>query len=170
MNNYQTHYTSPVGELLIKCTDEAITAILFMDTDQSSKEESLQMAVPTAHPEIMRRCMQQLDEYFAGSRKEFNFPVMQDGTVFQQSVWKALCEIPFGKTISYLELARRIGNEKSIRAVGTTNGKNQISIVIPCHRVIGANGNLTGYGGGLWRKSWLLEHEQRIAHGVQTLF
>lgn len=170
MNNYQTYYPSPLGKLLIKCTDEAISAILFTDTDQSSKEESSQMAVPTAHPEIMQRCMQQLDEYFAGSRKEFNFPVMQDGTTFQQSVWRALCEIPFGKTISYLELARRIGNEKSIRAVGTTNGKNQISIVIPCHRVIGANGNLTGYGGGLWRKSWLLEHEQRIAHGVQTLF
>jgi methylated-DNA-[protein]-cysteine S-methyltransferase len=170
MNNYQTYYTSPVGKLLIKCTDEAITAILFTDTDQSSKEESPQIAAHTAHPEVMQRCIQQLDEYFAGSRKDFNFPLMQNGTAFQQSVWKALCKIPFGKTISYLELARRIGNEKSIRAVGTTNGKNQISIVIPCHRVIGANGNLTGYGGGLWRKSWLLEHEQRIAHGVQTLF
>jgi methylated-DNA-[protein]-cysteine S-methyltransferase len=170
MNNYQTYYTSPVGELLIKCTDEAITAILFMDTDKSSRQESTQNTAQAAYPEVMQRCIQQLDEYFAGSRKEFDLPLMQDGTAFQQSVWKALCEIPFGKTISYLELARRIGNEKSIRAVGTTNGKNQISIVIPCHRVIGANGNLTGYGGGLWRKSWLLEHEQRIAHGVQTLF
>jgi methylated-DNA-[protein]-cysteine S-methyltransferase len=170
MNNYQTHYLSPVGELLITCTDEAITGILFTDTDQSSKEEKSQISSHITYPEVMRHCTQQLDEYFAGNRKEFDFPIMQEGTAFQQSVWRALCEIPFGKTISYLELARRIGNEKSIRAVGTTNGKNKISIVVPCHRVIGANGNLTGYGGGLWRKSWLLEHEQQIAYGVQKLF
>lgn len=170
MNNHQTYYTSPVGELLIRCTDEAVTAILFTDTDQSSKEKNPYITEHAAYPEVMQRCIQQLDEYFDGSRKEFDLPVAQEGTSFQRTVWKALCDIAYGQTISYRELARRIGDEKSVRAVGTTNGKNQISIVIPCHRVIGANGNLTGYGGGLWRKSWLLEHEQRIAHGVQTLF
>lgn len=169
MNKYQTYYPSPVGELLIKSTDEAVTGILFSDTNQTSKEESVH-SPDSGLPEVMQRCIRQLDEYFAGRRKEFDLSLVQEGTAFQKTVWKALCDIPYGQTISYMELARRIGNEKSIRAVGTTNGKNQISIVVPCHRVIGANGHLTGYGGGLWRKSWLLEHEQRIAHGVQMLF
>lgn len=170
MNNYQTYYTSPVGELLIKCTEEAISALLFTDTDQFSKDKSIDLPSSAKYPEVMQQCICQLDEYFAGKRREFDLPVTQEGTPFQHSVWKALCDIAYGQTISYMELARRIGNEKSVRAVGTTNGKNQISILIPCHRVIGANGNLTGYGGGLWRKSWLLEHEQKIALGVQMLF
>ncbi len=166
MNNYQAYYTSPVGELLIKASDEAIISILFSDSEKTSENHQ----VTGELPEVMHKCFRQLDEYFAGKRKVFDLPVIQEGTSFQQTVWKALCDIDYGKTISYLELARHIGNEKSIRAVGTTNGKNQISIVVPCHRVIGANGSLTGYAGGLWRKRWLLEHEQKIAHGVQTLF
>jgi methylated-DNA-[protein]-cysteine S-methyltransferase len=170
MNNYQTYYTSPVGELLIKGTDEAISALLFTNTDQFSKDKSIDLPSGAKYPEVMQQSICQLDEYFAGKRREFDLPVTQEGTPFQHSVWNALCNIKYGQTISYMELARRIGNEKSVRAVGTTNGKNQISIIVPCHRVIGANGNLTGYAGGLWRKSWLLEHEQKVAHGVQMLF
>lgn len=170
MKIYQTYYTSPVGSLLLRSTNEAITALLFPDTERHAVDEDLQLSNDSELPEVMQKCIQQLDEYFAEKRQEFDLPVTQGGTAFQQSVWNALCDIKYGQTISYVELARRIGNEKSVRAVGTTNGKNQISIIVPCHRVIGANGSLTGYGGGLWRKKWLLEHEQRVAHGVRMLF
>lgn len=119
---------------------------------------------------LIIKCMQQLQEYFDGKRTEFELPLQQEGSAFQQRVWTALNNIPYGRTISYLELSKRIGNAKAIRAVGTTNGKNTISIIVPCHRVIGSNGNLTGYGGDLWRKQWLLEHEAKFANGVQRLF
>ena len=97
-------------------------------------------------------------------------PVYQDGTDFQQIVWNELLGIPYGKTISYQTLSKKIGDVKAIRAVGATNGKNKIAVIVPCHRVIGSHGDLTGYAAGLWRKKWLLEHELKIAHGVQTLF
>ena len=119
---------------------------------------------------LIKNCKQQLTAYFNGTRREFDLPIQQNGTAFQQKIWTALQQIPYGKTISYLELSKRTGDIKAIRAVGTTNGKNQLSIVVPCHRVIGSNGDLTGYSGGLWRKKWLLEHEEKFAHGVQTLF
>jgi methylated-DNA-[protein]-cysteine S-methyltransferase len=96
--------------------------------------------------------------------------VHQPGTFFQQKVWGELLQIPYGKTISYLELSRRIGDEKAIRAVGSTNGKNRIAIIVPCHRVIGSDKSLTGYAGGVWRKKWLLQHEFKITHGILTLF
>lgn len=96
--------------------------------------------------------------------------MQQIGTAFQQKVWEELTHIPYGETLSYLELSRRIGDVKAIRAVGTANGRNNLSIVVPCHRVIGQNGQLTGYGGGLWRKDWLLKHEAKWAKGVLTLF
>jgi methylated-DNA-[protein]-cysteine S-methyltransferase len=101
----------------------------------------------------------QLDEYFAGARLEFDLPLDAQGTPFQRRVWTALAEIPFGQTISYAELARRVGDVKAVRAVGAANGRNPIPIIVPCHRVIGANGSLVGFGGGLERKQWLLEHE-----------
>ncbi len=101
----------------------------------------------------------QMDAYFAGTRHNFDLPLNLQGTEFQRSVWHGLCEIPFGETISYGELARRLGNPKAMRAVGLANGRNPISIIVPCHRVIGADGSLTGYGGGLPMKKWLLEHE-----------
>jgi methylated-DNA-[protein]-cysteine S-methyltransferase len=97
-------------------------------------------------------------------------PVHQEGTAFQQKVWHELLNIPFGKTINYLELSRRIGDSKAIRAAAAANGKNNIAIIIPCHRVIGSNNDLVGYMGGIWRKKWLLEMENKIANGVQTLF
>jgi len=115
-------------------------------------------------------CERQLTEYFDGDRTAFDFPFQQEGSAFQQQIWAELLKIPFGRTISYLKLSKRIQNVKAIRAIGTANGSNAISIVVPCHRVIGSNGDLTGYSGDLWRKKWLLDHEGKFANGVQTLF
>lgn len=119
---------------------------------------------------ILKTCVEEIEAFFEGRLLQFSVPVAQKGSDFQQGVWAELLKIPFGETISYLELSKRIGDVKAIRAVGTTNGKNQIAIIVPCHRVIGSNGTLTGYAGGLWRKQWLLEHEMKIKHGVRMLF
>ena len=110
-------------------------------------------------PDILQEAVSQLNDYFAGIRNDFTFKLNPSGTEFQQKVWKALLEIPFGKTMSYIELSKKLGDVKAIRAVASANGKNPLWIVIPCHRVIGTDGSLTGYAGGLWRKKWLLEHE-----------
>ncbi|KAB7528761.1 methylated-DNA--[protein]-cysteine S-methyltransferase [Flagellimonas olearia] len=110
-------------------------------------------------PEVLEDAVYQFKEYFEGSRKGFDLKLNPSGTDFQKKVWDALLEIPFGKTISYLELSKRLGDVKAIRAVASANGKNPLWIVVPCHRVIGTNGDLTGYAGGLHRKKWLLEHE-----------
>jgi methylated-DNA-[protein]-cysteine S-methyltransferase len=104
-------------------------------------------------------CVVQLDEYFAGKRSQFDFKLNPMGTEFQQKVWQELLKIPFGKTVSYMDLSKKLGDVKAIRAVASANGKNPLWIVVPCHRVIGTDGSLTGYAGGLWRKKWLLEHE-----------
>jgi methylated-DNA-[protein]-cysteine S-methyltransferase len=124
----------------------------------------------TALPDVLNECVKQLKEYFEGSRKEFDLPIQQNGTVFQQSVWKELLAIHYGETISYLQLARNLGNIKAIRAAASTNGKNKIAIVVPCHRVIGSNKQMVGYAGGISRKRWLLMHEAKCTHQVQTLF
>jgi len=105
---------------------------------------------------------QQLQQYFAGSLTQFSLPLSANGTAFQQQVWQSLCQLPFGQTCSYADIARQIANPKAVRAVGAANGKNPIAIVVPCHRVIGANGTLTGYAGGLQNKAWLLNHEQKF--------
>ncbi|TDD99703.1 methylated-DNA--[protein]-cysteine S-methyltransferase [Flavobacterium cellulosilyticum] len=110
-------------------------------------------------PFILQDSVSQLNEYFEGKRKDFTFKLNPEGTKFQLRVWKGLLEIPFGKTMSYLELSKKLGDVKAIRAVASANGKNPLWIVVPCHRVIGTDGSLTGYAGGLWRKKWLLEHE-----------
>ena len=110
-------------------------------------------------PEVLQEAVSQLNDYFEGNRTDFNFKLNPSGTEFQQKVWKALVEIPFGKTMSYMDLSKKLGDVKAIRAVASANGKNPLWIVIPCHRVIGSDGSLTGYAGGLWRKKWLLEHE-----------
>lgn len=107
----------------------------------------------------VNECIKQLDEYFSGERKIFHIDVILKGTEFQRKVWNALKDIPYGVTVSYAVIAEKIGNKKAVRAVGNANNKNPMSIIIPCHRVIGSDGSLTGYGGGLWRKKWLLEHE-----------
>jgi methylated-DNA-[protein]-cysteine S-methyltransferase len=114
---------------------------------------------------VLQEAVSQLNEYFEGKRDGFTFKLNPSGTEFQQKVWKGLLEIPFGKTMSYLELSKKLGDVKAIRAVASANGKNPLWIVIPCHRVIGTDGSLTGYAGGLWRKKWLLEHENPSNQG-----
>ena len=120
--------------------------------------------------DVIKNCITQLQEYFSGNRKSFNIPLSFKGTPFQNEVWNELLNIPYGKHISYMDLSKRIENIRAIRAVGTANGSNKICIIVPCHRVIGSNGDMVGYGGDLWRKKWLLDHEAKFAHGVQELF
>ena len=170
MNLETAYYRSPIGTLEIRSADNFITAIYFINSWKGAKFNEDEISFTNPVSDILKKCFKELDEYFAGERKIFSVDITQDGTAFQQRVWKELTNIPYGNTISYLELSKRIGDTKAIRAVGTTNGKNNISIVVPCHRVIGSDGDLIGYGGDLWRKKWLLEHEGKIANGVQTLF
>ncbi|MBS4201262.1 methylated-DNA--[protein]-cysteine S-methyltransferase [Bacillus sp. FJAT-49732] len=151
---YKLDYESPIGVIEIIGTQEAIISILF--SEENKKVHFLQPETPP----VLAECYNQLDEYFKGDRHEFTFPYQFEGTDFQKTVWGALIEIPYAKTGSYKDIAVSIRNEKAIRAVGSANGKNKLSIVIPCHRVIGSNGKLTGYAGGLWRKEWLLQHER----------
>jgi methylated-DNA-[protein]-cysteine S-methyltransferase len=119
-------------------------------------------------PKDLREAVDQIKNYFEGKKTTFSFKINPTGTAFQQRVWQELLRIPYGKTCSYLELSKKLGDVKAIRAVATANGKNPLWIVIPCHRVIGADGSLTGYAGGLWRKKWLIEHENPIKQ--QSLF
>lgn len=162
-----TYYKSPLGLLRIGGTDTYISEISFIDNlDEAGQNSSLKGPVPP----IVIQCIEELIEYFQGQRRVFDFPIYQEGTEFQQKVWNELTAIPFGKTISYLDQSRRIGDTKAIRAVASANGKNNIAIVVPCHRVIGTNRSLVGYAGGLWRKKWLLDHETKIQYGIQTLF
>ena len=137
--------------LEIKADRNAIFSILFFEEQSVKKDEQTN--------NVIDLCKAQLLEYFNKERIYFNLPLQLNGTDFQNKVWMTLQHIPFGKTISYLQLAINLGDEKCIRAAGMANGKNPFAIVIPCHRVIGKDGSLTGYAGGLWRKQWLLEHE-----------
>jgi len=115
--------------------------------------------ISTTIPAVLTEAVTQLNDYFNGKRNHFSFRLNPSGTDFQQKVWTELCNIPFGKTISYLDLSKKLGDVKAIRAVASANGKNPLWIAVPCHRVIGTDGSLTGYAGGLWRKKWLIEHE-----------
>jgi len=161
---FTTYYHSPVGVLRISVTERFITEVTYYD-----KVERVDMKRRN-FPPVLIQCIEQLIQYFHGERRQFELVINQEGTAFQKEVWNELMAIPFGRTISYIELARRTGDPKATRAVANANGKNNVAIIVPCHRVIGASGELTGYGGGLWRKKWLLEHEAKIAYGVQTLF
>lgn len=155
MAGVHTFVESPLGPLLLLSDERALTG-LFMNeriVPEGSREEP--DAAP--FPEVRR----QLAEYFAGSRRDFDLPLAPKGTTFQRTVWAFLREIPYGETISYGELARRIREPKACRAVGLANGRNPLSIVVPCHRVVGASGKLTGYGGGLANKAFLLDLESR---------
>lgn len=142
---------TPLGITVIKGNEGGVTAILVLNGDATP---------PSSHvPNSLKPAVDQLQEYFAGTRTAFQLKLNPQGTDFQKSVWRELVNIPYGKTISYLELSRRLGDVKAIRAVAAANGQNPFWIVVPCHRVIGRDGSLTGYAGGLWRKKWLLEHE-----------
>ena len=159
-----TYYHSPVGILKISGTDEYISEVSFHDTTEIARGRRKNL------PPLVIHCIEQLIQYFNGELRKFELPLNQAGTKFQQGVWGYLLTIPYGKTISYLDLAKMTGDIKATRAVANANGKNNIAIIVPCHRVIGSNRELTGYGGGLWRKKWLLEHEAKYMYGVQTLF
>ena len=154
---YFTEFASPIGTLQLRGTGTALTGIFMEDHRHAAPVDGARDAGP------FRAARTQLEEYFAGDRCAFDLPLSASGTVFQRAVWQALTAIPYGATISYGELARRIGRARAVRAVGLANGRNPLSIVVPCHRVIGANGALTGYGGGLERKRYLLDLEQRAA-------
>ncbi len=157
MTPSRTFYSSPIGVLEIAGTADAIVAVNFVDESPPP---------PAAEPSpILRECVAQLDAYFRGELQTFTLNLQPQGTPFQQAVWQALTGIPFAQTVSYADIARRIERPRAFRAVGSATGKNPISILIPCHRVIGSDGSLTGYGGGLWRKEWLLAHERRVAGG-----
>lgn len=154
-----TVHESPLGPLILSATaDGVLNGLWIIGEKHAPVIEPDWQRDDTAFDEVRR----QLDEYFAGTRQVFDLPLTAEGTAFQQSVWAGLRRIPCGVTKSYGQLAEEIGNPKAVRAVGLANGRNPISIIVPCHRIIGANGTLTGYGGGLKAKSWLLEHENRI--------
>ncbi len=152
MENQIAIIPSPLGHILLTAIDDQVTEIKFIG-------DALPLQAATTS--LLQDASTQLQEYFEGSRTEFSFPFGQQGTPFQQRVWAGLLDIPFGKTISYKTMAIRLGDEKCIRAAGKANGKNQLAIVVPCHRVVGTNGALVGYAGELWRKQWLLEHEAK---------
>jgi methylated-DNA-[protein]-cysteine S-methyltransferase len=164
--HYEREMDSPVGPLRIVADDHAILEVSFhgRGTFPASPHPSGE------EPEVIGQAMNQIKEYFEGSRREFDFAMSPGGTDFQVKVWNELLRIPYGSTISYLELAKRLGDPKCIRAAASANGKNPIAIVIPCHRVVGSNGDLVGYGGGLPRKKMLLDLEGRLAGGKLTLF
>ena len=148
-----TYYHSPLGWIEIQASLDAVTSVVFCD---ERKDDAYNGSV------ILQECVRQLDEYFCGRRMNFNLPVSQKGTQFQQSVWNVLAGIPFGATVSYADVARALNKPRAARAVGAANGQNKVWLIVPCHRVIGANGSLTGYAGGLERKKWLLAHEAKI--------
>jgi methylated-DNA-[protein]-cysteine S-methyltransferase len=153
---------SPVGELLLTAEDAGLTRVYF---EWHARAERIGVAWRPAAgiigdaADALAEARRQLDAYFVGAITAFTLPLAASGTPFQQRVWAALREIPFGETISYAAIARRIGASDAVRAVGAANGRNPLSIVVPCHRVIGADGSLTGFGGGIERKRWLLQHE-----------
>ncbi|MEO6445683.1 MAG: methylated-DNA--[protein]-cysteine S-methyltransferase [Gemmatimonadaceae bacterium] len=154
---YFTTMYSPLGDLLLTGDGAHLTG-LYMQPHRHGPEQGdhwVRAAAPFGD------AMRQLREYFVGQRQEFEIPLAPHGTEFQRRVWAALRDIPFARTVSYGHIAREIGNPKGVRAVGLANGRNPISIIVPCHRVIGANGSLTGYGGGIERKEWLLSHEAK---------
>ena len=154
----KVYYRSPIGAVEITGTQEGIESISLLDADMTTSESI---------PAFLSDAFLQIGQYFSGTLKSFDLKLNPKGTEFQKKVWAELMEIPYGKTKSYMAVAVKLGDPKSIRAVGTANGRNPIAIVVPCHRVIGSNGDLTGYAGGLWRKKWLLEHEGVLGKDTQ---
>ena len=157
---YQTSYNSPLGFLNLKSDGQFITEISFSESELQEQNDCA----------VILQCKQQLEDYFSGKSIEFDLPLNPKGTEFQQKVWNELIKIPYGETITYMELAVSLGDAKAVRAVGTANGRNPIAIVIPCHRVIGAGNKLTGYAGEIWRKKILLELEMKHSIRKNSLF
>lgn len=157
---YKSYFNSPIGMIEIIGTANFIKEVNFFDGEFDAEFQS---------NDCVEECAHQLQEYFNGGRKDFELNLEPEGTEFQKKVWKELLKIPYGYTKSYLFISRLVGDTSAIRAVAKANGQNKIAIIIPCHRVIGNDGSLTGYAGGLWRKKWLLEHEQKFADGDKQL-
>ena len=153
-----TYIKTPLGIAKIRGDEKGISEISVLDEGE----------IDSKTPNVLQEAVSQLNDYFAGKRRNFDFKLNPQGTSFQRRVWKGLLEIPYGTTMSYLEFSKKLGDGKAIRAVASANGKNPLWIVVPCHRVIGTDGSLTGYAGGLWRKKWLLEHENPT--NQQSLF
>lgn len=154
--NYASVIETPIGRLSILANDDFVQAVTFEEKDIADLIEN----------ELTIKVAKQLKEYFNGKLRDFDFPMKQKGTEFQQEVWQNLLTIPFGETTSYAKFSAH--NPLAIRAIAAANGKNNIAIVVPCHRVIGSNGKLVGYAGELWRKQWLLQHEREVAKKGQT--
>ncbi len=157
---YEIYGNTPLGPLKITGNQDGISTLDFVETALPGDDDP---------PSCLKAGVSQIDEYFKGIRRQFQLPLNPAGTRFQKSVWRQLEKIPFGEVIAYRQLADAVGNPAACRAVGNANGKNPIAIVIPCHRVIGSNGGLTGYGGGLWRKEWLISHERGLQPSNQRI-
>lgn len=168
------YYESPIGRIFLAASELGLQTLIFVDGEEETLHKKLFTGMSSQaefskgmssqsnfQDKIAPLVIDQLDEYFSGNGKSFDIPLDLQGTEFQKRVWAELLKIPFGKTISYKELAIRLGDVKCIRAAGTANGANPVSIIVPCHRVIGSDGSLIGYGGGLWRKRWLLDFERK---------
>ena len=151
---YKTYYKSEIGILELTASDKGITALGFAESipDENYEENK-----------HIKKCIKQLNEYFKGERKEFSIDLDFCGTEFQNNVWTELLKIPYGETRSYINIAVKLGDENAVRAVGMANNRNPIAIIVPCHRVIGSDGKLVGYAGGLWRKDWLLKREKEFS-------
>lgn len=162
--HFRTTMTSPIGELTLLANDDGLVAIDWSDDaghHTARPDGDVSDVEPDRHP-VLRRAVDQLAEYFDGDRTTFDLPLAAVGTPFQHEAWDALVKIPFGETVSYGEQAALLGDRNKARAVGAANGKNPIPIIVPCHRVVGSNGHLTGFAGGLDTKAWLLDHEFRV--------
>ena len=163
-----TRISTPLGEMIAGATEEGICLLEFSD-DKILQEELAELKtlliteIKEGRSRHLRHLKKQLKEYFAGKRKSFDLPLLTPGTDFQKAAWNELLKIPYGETISYHKHAEAINNPGAVRAVGSANGSNRIAIIIPCHRVIGSDGTLVGYGGGLQRKKWLLDHERKYS-------
>jgi methylated-DNA-[protein]-cysteine S-methyltransferase len=152
---YGDSIETPLGPLHILASEHGISHIQF--SEQAPQPEKIRTSA------VIEQCIHELREYFAGKRTEFTISLAPSGTSFEENVWKMLTEVPYGSTCSYFDIAHRMNNSKAVRAVGRANGANPVAIVIPCHRVVGADGSLTGYSGELWRKRWLLDLEARVS-------
>jgi methylated-DNA-[protein]-cysteine S-methyltransferase len=162
---YTQIYHSPIGVIKMVADEFCIEQLIFIEDHQV--DDTL---ISSTTPDVINQCIDELIEYFAGKRKHFSVAINQAGTDFQQKVWKELYEIPFSKTLSYGELAKKMGDPNLVRAAASANAKNKIAIIVPCHRIVGADRSLVGYAWGKARKKWLLQHEFRLELGVQTLF
>ena len=151
---------SPIGALELRAGEKEILAVNFV---KSGARPRVSVGRAEDGSAVLRACISQLEEYFRGERTSFSLPLKLEGTAFQKRVWAELLRVPFGKTTTYRQIAAAIGNGLATRAVGGANRRNPVSIIVPCHRVVGSDGRLTGYGGGLWRKEWLLGHERKHA-------